>query len=228
MAIRADARRGPPPDGAPKATRRPIALDSCVRSPASCLPFPDAGAARLVENARPMDRRDLTATSFVTSRLAVFVLGAVGLFFALQPDWLGWGALSRALGGDDRLVSLGVGVGFLVLAALSYEKNELRVKSAELLEALHQLLYGKSYRAEREAIELLVKSLESGDAERAAIAHTHLMRLTANHFAADPKGGRAWGPPNTRHGRRRRGGAAAPGAAPQGGDPPAPKDGGAV
>ena len=32
MAIRADARRGPPQDGAPKAVRRPTALDSCVRS----------------------------------------------------------------------------------------------------------------------------------------------------------------------------------------------------
>ena len=54
---------------------------------------------------------------------------------------------------------LGIGVAFLFIASLSWEKNQLRLRSAELMEALNQLLYGKDFRTQREAIDILLNAL---------------------------------------------------------------------
>lgn len=139
-----------------------------------------------------MDRSDLTATSWVTTRLTAIVLAAFGLFFLFRPDALGWGALVRWLGSEERVLAAGVGVGFLVLAALSLEKNALRLRVAELMEGLNQLLYGKDFARDREAIELLLRALEGKDATARETAHKHLVRLTGQHFAPDPLVWRAW------------------------------------
>jgi len=138
-----------------------------------------------------MDRKDLTATSWVTTRLTAFVLGAVGVFFIAtagnESD-----PLSRWLGGKDALLGVGLGVAFVLLAVLSREKNALRVQVAELMEGLNQLLYGKDYTRDRQAIELLVRALEGTDAHARETAHRHLVRLTGLQFAPDPFVWRAW------------------------------------
>jgi hypothetical protein len=139
-----------------------------------------------------MERSDLTATSWFSSRLVFGLLVAAGIFYLAEPDWLGFGALSRALGGKDRLQGIGVGVAFVVLAAQSWEKAQMRIQAAETLEALHQLLYGKDYKRDREAIEILLTALESQDAGNAKTAHGHLVRLTGQNFAQDPKVWRSW------------------------------------
>ncbi len=149
-----------------------------------------------------MDPRDLTATSWISSRLTLLLLVVAAVFFALEPSWLGFGLLADALGGRERVHGLGLGCAFLLLAALSWEKNQLRVQMAEVLEALNQLLYGKSYAGDREAIEILLAALERGDED--GTAHKHLVRLTGQSFAKDPKVWRAWWEANKRQFERKR------------------------
>jgi hypothetical protein len=139
-----------------------------------------------------MERKDLTATSWATSRLTAAALGALGVFFLLRPDWLGWDALAGILGGEVGVLACGVGAAFLVLASLSLEKHALRVRCAELMEGLNQLLYGKDYSRDREAIGILLRSLDGKDPAARETAHRHLVRLTGQNFAPDPAVWRAW------------------------------------
>ena len=139
-----------------------------------------------------MEKKDLSAATWFSARAVVALLVGAGLFFLLRPDWLGYGALARWLGGEGNLHAVGLGIAFFVLAAQSWDKSEMRVQAAELMEALHQLLYGKDYARDREAIEILLGSLESADAETAKTAYTHLRRLTGQNFAQDPKVWRSW------------------------------------
>lgn len=151
-----------------------------------------------------MDRRELSASNWFSSRAVVALLVVVGAYLVLQPDWLGWTRLANALGGESRLVAVAVGIAFFVLAAQSWEKHQMRVQSAETMEALHQLLYGKDYKRDREAIEILLTALESGSADNAKSAYEHLKRLTGQNFAADPKVWRSWWEANKRNFERTR------------------------
>jgi hypothetical protein len=153
-----------------------------------------------------MQREDLTATRFLTSRLAAGATVVAGLYVAFRPHWLGWGALERAAGGEVPLLAVAVGFVLVLVGALSFEKHRVRVRVAEMTEALHQLLYGKDYHREREAVEILLEALESDDAERADTAHRHLVRLTGQHFARDPRVWRAWWAANRRTFERQRSG----------------------
>jgi hypothetical protein len=145
-----------------------------------------------------MKPEDLSASNWFSSRAVVVLLVVGGAFFILEPDWLGFGAAARALGGRDRLQGLGIAVAFFVLAAQSWEKSQMRVQQAETLEALHQLLYGKDFRRDREAIEILLTALESDNADNAKSAYAHLVRLTGQNFAQDPKVWRSWWEANKR------------------------------
>ncbi len=139
-----------------------------------------------------MEREDLTATRFLTSRLFAGFVGVIGVWFFLRSDTLGFSAVAEMVGGESRLVAAGVGLALLILAALAFEKDRLRVRTAEVMEGLHQLLYGRDYQREREAIEILVTAMESGDAERLQSSHEHLSRLTGQNFAADARVWRSW------------------------------------
>jgi len=158
-----------------------------------------------------MDKDELSATNWFTSRLVLALLVAAAVFFLAQPDWLGWSWFARHVGGDVALVSIGVGIAFVLVAAQSWEKAQMRVHMAELLEAMHQLLYGKDYARDREAIEILLAALESNDAANAKTAHAHLMRLTGQNFAQDPKVWRSWWEANKKTFARAKSGADAPG-----------------
>jgi hypothetical protein len=139
-----------------------------------------------------MRRQDLTATSWFTSRAGAIFLAVVGLFFMFRPEWLGWALLARSVGGETALVSVGVGVAFLLCASLALEKDQLRAHAAEMMESLHSLLFGKSYKRDREAIEILLNTLESSDAAMSESAYAHLTRLTGQNFARDPSVWRSW------------------------------------
>lgn len=139
-----------------------------------------------------MQRRDLTATAWFGTRLGACVLVVVGLFFVFRPEWLGWTRIAEAVGGESALLSVGVGCAFFLAASLAVEKDRLRVRMAELMEGLNDLLYGKDHRRDREAVEILLRSLESPDAAARDTAHKHLMRLTGQTFAADPRVWRSW------------------------------------
>ncbi len=139
-----------------------------------------------------MERRDLTATAWMGSRCGAALLVLLGLFFVFRPEWLGWSRLAQAVGGETALVSAGVGCAFLLVAGLALEKDRLRVRMAELMDGLNDLLYGKDHRRDREAVEILLTSLESADPAAREVAHRHLVRLTGQQFAADPAVWRSW------------------------------------
>jgi hypothetical protein len=175
-----------------------------------------------------MQHKDLTATGFVSSRITMFLLVLMGVFFAFQPSWLGWNTLVHWLddpvvaqgaspggglsvgthgSGALRLVSFGLGCGFFLIAALSFEKDQIRVRIAEVMEALHQLLYGRDYARDREAIEILMRSLDAEDPAARRIAHENLVRLTGQHFADDPAVWRSWWEANKKTWARAKSGA---------------------
>lgn len=139
-----------------------------------------------------MDRRDLSATSWITSRLTALVLAAFGVLFLFRPSWLGWDALTARLGGETGVVAAGLGIAFFVLASLSFEKNQMRVQQAETAEALHQLLYGRDHSKHREAIGILVNAMRSADPAARRAAHENLVRLTGQNFAEDADVWAAW------------------------------------
>jgi hypothetical protein len=145
-----------------------------------------------------MDRRELSAGSWFSSRAVVALLVLAGAYLILQPEWLGWNALVKALGSETKLVAVAAGIAFFLLAAQSWEKHQIRVQAAETMEALHQLLYGKDYRRDREAIEILLTALETGSPDNSKSAYEHLKRLTGQNFAADPKVWRTWWEANKR------------------------------
>jgi hypothetical protein len=139
-----------------------------------------------------MRKQDLTATSWFTSRMGALFLAAVGLFFMFRPKWLGWSWLADAFGGETALVSAGVGCAFLLCASLAIEKDQLRLHAAEMMESLHSLLFGKSYKQDREAIEILLNTIENPDTSVSDSAYVHLARLTGQNFAHDPAVWRSW------------------------------------
>jgi hypothetical protein len=157
------------------------------------------------------EREDLSATHWFTSRLVVFLLVLAGAFFILRPDWLGYGRLKTLMGDEADLQGVGIGIAFVLLAAQSWERSQMRIQAAEMMEALHQLLYGKDYRRDREAIEILLTAMETQDGENARTAYGHLCRLTGQSFAQDPKVWRSWWEANRkRFERTRSGGDSAP------------------
>jgi hypothetical protein len=146
-----------------------------------------------------MDRDELTATRWMTSRLVVGALVIVGAWVMTRPEWLGYAWLAKKVGGDANVQAIGLGCAFFVLAAQSWEISKLRLRVAELIEelkgnteGLRQLLYGKDYTRDREAIEILLTTLETASGEAAQIAHEHLCRLTGQNFAQDARVWRPW------------------------------------
>src|SRR5688572_22279064 len=123
-----------------------------------------------------MDRNELTATSWFKTRFVTGLFCALGFFYLVQPDWLGYASAKKAFGGDAQLAAAGIGVAFFALAVHSWEMSKIRLNMAELMEALHQLLYGKDYRRDREAIDILLNSLDGADPETAKSAYNHLVR----------------------------------------------------
>lgn len=134
-----------------------------------------------------MERRDLTATSYVGARVVALLLVVVGAGF-----WLAPGLLTDWFGTVERGLGFGLLVAFCVLSSLWMDNHRLRVRLAETTEALHQLLYGRDYSKDREAIEILIRGLAGTDPAARQAAHDHLVRLTGQNFAADPGVWMAW------------------------------------
>ena len=153
-----------------------------------------------------MDRHELSATNWFASRLVAVLLALLGIYFFMGRtapgfDWFA----GRFGGGETRFFGFGLFLAFSVLAAQSWDKAQQRMRMAELLETMNQLLYGKDYRRDREAIEILLTALESSSAENARVAHEHLVRLTGQKFAQDPGVWRSWWTANKKHFEKSRG-----------------------
>lgn len=100
----------------------------------------------------------------------------------------------RLLPGDALVRFLAVSVGFLALVAGSLLLDLARTR-ARLLPALEELLrafYGESFRQDREAVDILVRALESEDPTARAAALRNLERLTGQAFGEDVDAWRRW------------------------------------
>src|SRR5262245_8518634 len=149
-----------------------------------------------------MDRQPLTATGFFAAHAKVALYVAAAIVVALRPKWL-----VDLMGSEPELLGWALLAAFFALAVQSWALSQARLQMAELMEALNQLLYGKDYRRDREAIEILLVSLEGADATARKTAYTHLVRLTGQNFADDPKVWRSWWEANKKRFERRRDGA---------------------
>lgn len=124
-------------------------------------------------------------------RVAVVLLFLIGAWVLLAPSFLGWGYVEEH-GLTDVFLRVLVGFLFFFVASQILEKNRLRHRVDELHEAFNMLLYGKSYRSDREAVRILIRSLRSEDEKIRSEAWSHLKRLTGQNFALDPEVWESW------------------------------------
>jgi hypothetical protein len=80
----------------------------------------------------------------------------------------------------------------VVLALLVGEVARIRGHVAAILQILRQGLEAQSPRDDRAAVDVLVRALESSDADVRAKAHKNLLRITGQGFPADAEAWKKW------------------------------------
>jgi hypothetical protein len=123
----------------------------------------------------------------LTDRIAVLVLFLVGLWIVLGPEFLGW--TEEATVSLQRIL---LGFLFLFFAGAVLERQRLRRRIDEAYEALNMLLYGRSYRRDREAIRILLNGLRSEEEDVRVKSWKNLKKLTGQDFALDVEVWRSW------------------------------------
>jgi hypothetical protein len=135
-------------------------------------------------NEPPRGRRNL-------ERPAIVLLVMVGAWVVVAPPFLGWGTIYRR-GLDGVFLRVLCGFLFLFYAGALLERSRLRRRVDDLYEAVNMLLYGTNYRADREAVRILIRSLSSENGKVRQDAWEHLKRLTGQDFALDPQVWESW------------------------------------
>lgn len=85
-----------------------------------------------------------------------------------------------------------IGILFVFTAAMMVQLRAARSETREVYQALNQLLYGKDYRRDREAIRILLTSLGSKEEKVSTMAWQNLKQLTGQNFARDVKVWESW------------------------------------
>ncbi len=111
-------------------------------------------------------------------------------------------AITGVFGGEHLLPAflpyLGyfcLGMLFLYVGALVQERERLGAAFRELVEsfeAFNQTIYGRNYKVRRNAVEILVSSLRSGDANVRGKVHEQLVRLTGQGLPPDSAAWERW------------------------------------
>ena len=117
--------------------------------------------------------------------LAFVVVGLIGV--AGGGSWM-----SEAV---RWVIWLCVGILFLYVGALIQERQRLQRKVAELVEAFetfNQTIYGKGYKTQRAAVDMLIQSLSSENAKVVQKVHAQLVRLTGQDLPAESEAWTAW------------------------------------
>ena len=114
--------------------------------------------------------------------LLLFLVGLVGPV----RRWL--------LPGDTLVRFLAVAVGFLalVVGSVALDLARTRARLLPALEEVLQALWGESFRQDRQAVDILVRALESEDPTARAAALRNLERLTGQAFGEDTEAWRRW------------------------------------
>lgn len=91
--------------------------------------------------------------------------------------------------GFQRLVAAALALLFVYAAWLTRMQGRLREHMLDLLEDVLKVFYGPNFRREREAIDILVKAMDSENPSVRTASREHLVRLTGEDLGAD---GTAW------------------------------------
>jgi hypothetical protein len=126
-----------------------------------------------------------------TRLIVTFLLRLALLFFAawiaLKPD---------SIEGADLVVRIGLAAQFLVLSIFVGEVVALRSHLSMLLHALRTATSGgtgeEAKRDDRAAVDILIRALDSREANTREKAHKNLKRLTGQDLPADRAAWEAW------------------------------------
>ncbi|MFH0944067.1 MAG: hypothetical protein V2A76_02615 [Planctomycetota bacterium] len=119
----------------------------------------------------------------------LLILSAVFLGSALFSGF--FGILDRSLG-FQRLVAAALAFLFLYAAWMTREQGRVRERLLDLMEEVLKIFYGPNFRREREAIDILLKGLDSDSPQVRRSSLEHLNRLTRQDFGDDGAAWRAW------------------------------------
>ncbi|MBI1850815.1 MAG: hypothetical protein HYR85_10770 [Planctomycetes bacterium] len=146
----------------------------------------------------------------ILSRISIGILYTLGLYVLIgplvAPNASGWTRLTEAFG-ETAVLRCAIGFLFVYFATLTREKYRMKFIIEDVLEALNTFLYGKDYRRHREAVEILLRSLQSSDRNLRAKAVDALEKITGQRFGDDPGAWRKWWELNQRTFRARVAGA---------------------
>ena len=128
-------------------------------------------------------------------RLSVTTLVIAGLYFLLVPTLfpgpLGWNLVKEQFG-EGTILCFAVGFLFLYVGGLMREKHRLRAVMMNTLEALNMMLYGPDYRRQRDAVDVLVRTLRARDERARKLAVESLERMTGQSFGTDADAWEEW------------------------------------
>lgn len=122
------------------------------------------------------------------------VVFAFGVLFLIGPVLPGWTEMEESLGGTTLLRVL---VAFLFFFCASFVRSihGLRLQVQELTEsvdAANSAIYGKNWKAERNAVEILIGCLEGPGEELQKKARENLRLLTGQNFGSDLEAWKKW------------------------------------
>lgn len=137
----------------------------------------------------PTDIERPHQTRGYSARPIFVVLGLAFLTAAFWPAFLRY--LDETFG-FLRLTAAALGMVFFYLAIVSKDIGRVRERLLDLVEQILKLFYGPNFRRERQAIEILIRSMQSAESGVRATSRTHLKRLTGVDKGDDPEAWKAW------------------------------------
>ena len=87
--------------------------------------------------------------------------------------------------GIGRVLATASGFLFLYVAWLARGQARLRERLLDLMEEILKLFYGPNFRRDRQAIDILVRAMDSDNADVRRSSVEHLRRLTGQEFGDD-------------------------------------------
>ncbi len=142
-----------------------------------------AGGPLAIEEDEPRRRRRAAAAPFLV------LLGLLLLACAFSARILAFAAEQF---GFERLVAGALGFLFLYVAWVAREQGRLRERLLDLMEEVLKVFYGPDFRRRRQAVDILVRALESEDLKVRATSREHLVRLTGVDLGADAAAWSQW------------------------------------
>lgn len=120
---------------------------------------------------------------------AFYMLTLVGLSVALLIPGLGWVERLESVWGEGRVVDVGLGLALLGVFSEHVLGGVTRHRQGSLARALLRM---QPVLQHKDAIEILIRALESEDTKIAETAHSELKRITKQPLPAEAAAWRNW------------------------------------